>query len=56
MFLDYSGREDEEGPLTIESVDLRPGQLLELVDSATAKWSDRVSPGCLTWVPLPRSC
>ena len=33
MLLDHSYRQDEQGPLTIERINLGPGELLELVDS-----------------------
>jgi hypothetical protein len=36
VFLDHSYRQDEQRPLTIEGVNLWPGELFELVDVRTS--------------------
>ncbi len=41
MLLDHSHRQDEQGPLTIECLDLRKGELLKLEDSRT--WSRAIA-------------
>ena len=35
VFLDHAHRQDEQRPLTIEGINLRPGELFELVDFRT---------------------
>ena len=36
VFLDHSHRQDEQCPLTIEGINLWPGELFELVDFRTS--------------------
>lgn len=48
VFFDHAHRQDEEGSLTIEGIDLRPRELFELVDSRTGAFALR---GCFITRP-----